>query len=91
MTIEGVRHLPRSEKLRLMETLWEELLRSPRDRRQEATPHPNPLPAPSSRGEGEDRAGGARCVVHPMDCTVSRSEIEVESRVWHAEELAGTE
>ncbi|MGA2749411.1 MAG: acyl-protein synthetase [Verrucomicrobiota bacterium] len=26
-----------------------------------------------------------------MDCSVSRSEIEVETRVWHAEELAGTE
>jgi len=27
MTIEAVRRLPRSEKLRLMETLWEELSR----------------------------------------------------------------
>jgi len=27
MTIEAVRQLPRSEKLRLMETLWEELSR----------------------------------------------------------------
>ena len=28
MTIEAVRKLPRAEKLRLMETLWEELSRS---------------------------------------------------------------
>ncbi len=28
MTIEAVRKLPRTEKLRLMETLWEELSRS---------------------------------------------------------------
>jgi hypothetical protein len=28
MTIETVRKLPRAEKLRLMETLWEELSRS---------------------------------------------------------------
>jgi hypothetical protein len=28
MTIEAVRKLPREEKLRLMETLWEELSRS---------------------------------------------------------------
>ena len=27
MTLEAVRQLPRSEKLRLMETLWEELSR----------------------------------------------------------------
>jgi len=46
MTIEAVRKLPRVEKLRLMETLWEEL---------------------------------------------SRSESELESPAWHAEELAKTE
>jgi len=46
MTIEAVRKLPRAEKLRLMETLWEEL---------------------------------------------SRSEAELESPAWHAEELARTE
>jgi len=28
MTVEAVRKLPRAEKLRLMETLWEELSRS---------------------------------------------------------------
>jgi hypothetical protein len=47
-----------------------QIQRSPQDRRQEATPHPYPLPAPSSRGEGEDLAGGARRVVHPIDCSV---------------------
>ena len=31
MTIEAVRKLPRSEKLRLMETLWEDLSRPDRD------------------------------------------------------------
>ena len=46
MTVEAVRKLPRAEKLRLMETLWEEL---------------------------------------------SRSEDELESPAWHAEELTRTE
>jgi len=57
------------------------ILRSPQDRRQEATPHPNPLPAPSSRGEGEDRAGGARRVVHPMDCSVYLAHIYGQAKV----------
>ena len=57
------------------------ILRSPQDRRQEATPHPNPLPAPSSGGEGEDRAGGARRVVHPMDCSVYLTHIYGQAKV----------
>jgi len=56
--------------------------RSPQDRRQEATPHPNPLPAPSSRGEGEDLAGGARRVVHPMDCSVYHPELKQKGLGW---------
>jgi hypothetical protein len=55
MTIEAVRQLPRTEKLRLMETLWEELSR-PDDKFESPTWHGKALAETERRlAEGKEK------------------------------------
>jgi hypothetical protein len=55
MTVESLRQLPRSEKLKLMETLWEELSR-PDDQFESPSWHAKELAATEQRlAEGKEQ------------------------------------